>query len=127
MENEYITKQQAIDCVERTKESIQAVTQLTKDYHSVNIICTNVIGNITQLEVETVNNISESDEDDFPEFKCSGCGICVGEYVEHTYYADSEEFNKDEDYECDYVRHIYALKYCPECGRKIRYGNVDDT
>ena len=117
--NEYITKEQAIQCVEETKESIQSVTQLTKDYHSVNIICTNIIGNISMLEEETVTNISDSDND-LPEFKCSGCGMCIGEYVEHVYYKDADEAEANGAYEGDYERFQYTPKFCPECGKRIR-------
>ena len=123
--DEYITKEQAIQCVEKTKESIQSVTQLTKDYHSVNIICTNIIGNITMLEEETVTNISDSDSD-LSEFKCSGCGICIGEYVEHTYYDSEEEADAIGAYEGDYERFQYTPKFCPECGKRIVGGdNID--
>ena len=123
--NEYITKERAIQCVEKTKESIQSVTQLTKDYHSVNIICTNIIGNITMLEEETVTNISDSDND-LPEFKCSGCGICIGEYVEHVYYKDADEAEANGAYEEDYERFQYAPKFCPECGKRIVGGDKND-
>lgn len=116
--NEYITKEQAIQCVEETKESIQSVTQLTKDYHSVNIICTNIIGNISMLETDTVTNISDGDND-LPEFKCSGCGVCIGEYVEHVYYKDADEAEANGAYEGDYERFQYTPKFCPECGKMI--------
>lgn len=42
-------------------------------------------------------------------FKCSNCGIELGEYL---------QFEIDEDYG-DRYGHQYRPKYCPNCGSKI--------
>ncbi len=42
-------------------------------------------------------------------FKCSNCGIELGEY---------RQFEIDEDYG-DRYGHQYRPKYCPNCGSKI--------
>lgn len=59
------------------------------------------------LEEETCTNESEYDSTDY--FKCSNCGIELGEY---------RQFEIDEDYG-DRYGHQYRLKYCPNCGSKI--------
>lgn len=59
------------------------------------------------LEEETCTNESEYDLKDY--FKCSNCGIELGEY---------RQFEIDEDYG-DRYGHQYKPKYCPNCGRKI--------
>lgn len=56
---------------------------------------------------ETCTNESEYDLKDY--FKCSNCGIELGEY---------RQFEIDEDYG-DRYGHQYRPKYCPNCGRKI--------
>ena len=56
---------------------------------------------------ETCTNESEYDLNDY--FKCSNCGIELGEY---------RQFEIDEDYG-DRYGHQYRPKYCPNCGRKI--------
>lgn len=59
------------------------------------------------LEEETCTNESEYDSMDY--FKCSNCGIELGEY---------RQFEIDEDYG-DRYGHQYRPKYCPNCGSKI--------
>ena len=59
------------------------------------------------LEEETCTNESEYDSMDY--FKCSNCGIELGEY---------RQFEIDEDYG-DRYGNQYRPKYCPNCGRKI--------
>lgn len=59
------------------------------------------------LEEETCTNESEYDSMDY--FKCSNCGIELGEY---------RQFEIDEDYGDRYC-HQYRPKYCPNCGSKI--------
>lgn len=58
-------------------------------------------------EEETCTNLSEYNSMDV--FKCSNCGIELGEY---------RQFEIDEDYG-DRYGHQYKPKYCPNCGRKI--------
>lgn len=59
------------------------------------------------LEEETCTNLSDYNSTDL--FKCSNCGIELGEY---------RQFEIDEDYG-DRYGHQYKPKYCPNCGRKI--------
>lgn len=60
------------------------------------------------LNEETCENLSEYNSMDV--FKCSNCGIELGEY---------RQFEIDEDYG-DRYGHQYKPKYCPNCGRKIK-------
>lgn len=59
------------------------------------------------LEEETCTNLSDYNSTDL--FKCSNCGIELGEY---------RQFEIDEDYG-DRYGHQYKPKYCPNCGSKI--------
>ena len=59
------------------------------------------------LEEVTCTNLSEYNSKDV--FKCSNCGIELGEY---------RQFEIDEDYG-DRYGHQYRPKYCPNCGGKI--------
>lgn len=65
-------------------------------------------------EEETCTNLSEYNSMDV--FKCSNCGIELGEY---------RQFEIDEDYG-DRYGHQYKPKYCPNCGRKIVEENKND-
>ena len=56
---------------------------------------------------KTCTNESEYNLEDL--FKCSNCGIELGEY---------RQFEIDEDYG-DRYGYQYRPKYCPNCGRKI--------
>lgn len=60
------------------------------------------------LNEETCENLSEYDTID--EFECSNCGIVLGEYQEI-------EIDEDDGDRCTYQ---YRLRYCPNCGRKIK-------
>lgn len=66
------------------------------------------------LNEETCTNLSEYNSMDV--FKCSNCGIELGEY---------RQFEIDEDYG-DRYGHQYKPKYCPNCGRKIVEENKND-
>jgi len=59
------------------------------------------------LEEETCTNLSDYNSTDL--FKCSNCGIELGEY---------RQFEIDEDYG-DRYGNQYKPKYCPNCGSKI--------
>lgn len=59
------------------------------------------------LEEETCTNLSDYNSTDL--FKCSNCGIELGEY---------RQFEINEGYG-DRYGHQYKPKYCPNCGSKI--------
>ena len=64
---------------------------------------------IKALEQQTCENINE-DYADCDQFKCSECQIEL---------QDWDRVERDDDGEVSY--HEYTFKYCPHCGRRIKY------
>lgn len=64
---------------------------------------------IQALEQQTCENINE-DYADCDQFKCSECQIEL---------QDWHRVERDDDGEVSY--HEYTFRYCPHCGRRIKY------
>lgn len=62
-----------------------------------------------RLEVQTCENINE-DYADCDQFKCSECQIEL---------QDWHRVERDDDGDISY--HEYTFRYCPNCGRRVKY------
>lgn len=65
-----------------------------------------------QPVVDTVNMATASDE-----FICIKCGIYLKDYIKVVMDEDNDGYIDEQHYE-------YEPKFCPECGAKVKDGNV---
>lgn len=124
--DEYISKQRAKDlmgcCLASAKAEYRAAKdEFTKarfgDYISAIQSMIDVVGAVEAADVqpvtETENMATVSDE-----FICKKCGIYLKDYIKVVMDEDNDGYIDEQHYE-------YEPKFCPECGAKVKGGDVE--